>query len=466
MVRIYADGFAVWTDVGIEINEDEVTEIEAILTGTGVQVSPATVNTVLAPDDTLNVQFNVLNPDEETYEVDVLLQPAGGTDWDADLQITLSDILGTIEARGVAVVESTVVVCGSRPGEGHMVWRLAMDGELIDSLAQPERFTEGALDLATTGDGHIIAGSGDMLFTLDADWNIIDSLQTSVDNIHCVAFDEEHGLYYLSGPGLEMYAVDLLGNTTDTYELPITPTGLAFNPDDRYGPAVYSLELAGAGLAQLSRINLETGEVSTIVDLAPDGFDIASAIDIEGESAKPFQRVVVLQLGSGVRLFNRDVQHRAYDVTDTFTLPPGGADVSFSLYGPRLIPGSIVEMELVFDDRDGLWSRTVPITIEPINYVVGGDDENALPSENELLPPYPNPFNATVQIGYRLAEPAEVKLAVFNVLGREIAVLDQGRKAAGTYRVAWDARDMATGVYVAVLRANGERVATKMLLVR
>jgi len=72
-------------------------------------------------------------------------------------------------------------------------------------------------------------------------------------------------------------------------------------------------------------------------------------------------------------------------------------------------------------------------------------------------------------IRYNLAAPAEVRLSVYDLQGREIAVLRSGREAAGAHAVRWQGADSAgrplpTGLYFAVLQAGGERQVCKMVM--
>lgn len=86
-----------------------------------------------------------------------------------------------------------------------------------------------------------------------------------------------------------------------------------------------------------------------------------------------------------------------------------------------------------------------------------------VPSQTELLPNYPNPFNPTTKIRYGLPDKAHVTLAVFNTLGQQIAMLVDGEKEAGYHEVSFDATSLASGVYYYRIRA-GEFVQTKKLL--
>ncbi len=71
------------------------------------------------------------------------------------------------------------------------------------------------------------------------------------------------------------------------------------------------------------------------------------------------------------------------------------------------------------------------------------------PAAFDVMQNYPNPFNPNTEIDYRVSAPGSVmvRLAVYDVLGREVAVLVNEKKVAGTYAVSWNANRMASGVY-------------------
>ena len=80
-------------------------------------------------------------------------------------------------------------------------------------------------------------------------------------------------------------------------------------------------------------------------------------------------------------------------------------------------------------------------------------------SRAEALGAFPNPFGSRTAIRFEITSPGPVRLAVYNVLGREVAVLADGRVEAGRHEATFDARGLASGVYVWRLVA-GERTET------
>ncbi|MXY82529.1 MAG: T9SS type A sorting domain-containing protein [Gemmatimonadetes bacterium] len=93
---------------------------------------------------------------------------------------------------------------------------------------------------------------------------------------------------------------------------------------------------------------------------------------------------------------------------------------------------------------------------------------SAIPTTSGLDPNFPNPFNASTQIAYRLATSGLVRLEIYNVLGQPVRTLVNQFQPAGFYQVPWDARDqrgapLAAGVYLARLR-HPDGVQTRRLL--
>jgi hypothetical protein len=71
----------------------------------------------------------------------------------------------------------------------------------------------------------------------------------------------------------------------------------------------------------------------------------------------------------------------------------------------------------------------------------------ALPQELTLIGAYPNPFNPTTTISYNLNSAGQVKLQVFDVLGRTVSEIALGSQTAGTHKTQFTAADLSSGVY-------------------
>lgn len=89
-----------------------------------------------------------------------------------------------------------------------------------------------------------------------------------------------------------------------------------------------------------------------------------------------------------------------------------------------------------------------------------------LPTQTRLIQNFPNPFNPTTQISFELAQAGQVQLDVYNVLGQKVATLVNDRLSAGQYQSTLDARNLASGIYIAVLRTQTASKTIRMTLVK
>ena len=88
------------------------------------------------------------------------------------------------------------------------------------------------------------------------------------------------------------------------------------------------------------------------------------------------------------------------------------------------------------------------------------------PDNIELLSAYPNPFNPTTQVSFTLKEPQKVNVSIYDVAGREVAVLVNDQKAAGTHVFTFDAGDLSSGVYIIQLRTPNSIQSQKITLLK
>jgi len=89
-----------------------------------------------------------------------------------------------------------------------------------------------------------------------------------------------------------------------------------------------------------------------------------------------------------------------------------------------------------------------------------------IPLKFSLAQNYPNPFNPTTVIDCQLPTEGMVTLKIYDILGREVAVLLNGRQHAGQYSVRFNAADLASGVYFYRLQAGSFVQSRKPMLIK
>lgn len=91
---------------------------------------------------------------------------------------------------------------------------------------------------------------------------------------------------------------------------------------------------------------------------------------------------------------------------------------------------------------------------------------NTVPKGYMLEQNYPNPFNPTTKITYQLPEASNIKLTVYNMLGKEITTLVNGQQTAGRHVVDFNAAGLPSGVYFYTINSGSFFEAREMMLIK
>ncbi len=140
---------------------------------------------------------------------------------------------------------------------------------------------------------------------------------------------------------------------------------------------------------------------------------------------------------------------------------------SFALAGDNGLPADSVRTS-AFRPNDGGWggfNRNLLMkarVLEPVS--IESDDEVAI--KTELSQNYPNPFNPSTSIRFTLRTSHIARLTVYDMLGREVAVLVDGVMSAGSHQVSFDGSGLASGIYLVRLTSGSETHMMRMTLLK
>ena len=84
----------------------------------------------------------------------------------------------------------------------------------------------------------------------------------------------------------------------------------------------------------------------------------------------------------------------------------------------------------------------------------------------QLFQNYPNPFNPSTTIGFQIPSAQVVTLKIYNILGREVASLVEGKMSAGYHEVTFNSADLSTGIYFYELRSADFEQMKRMVLIK
>ena len=259
----------------------------------------------------------------------------------------------------------------------------------------------------------------------------------------------------------------------ETGGLAIRQTGGPFNDAVANGDimAGTTLDITGTlsefrGLLQINGEDLGSFEITGTEDLPPAQQVTISDLNDNGEDFEA--EFVILQDVEFADAGGTFEERTSYTVMDAggnmFTVRINNA-ADFGVVGETIPTGPTnvlgVVGQFTFDDP-----ATTGYQLLPIN---AGD---AMAVSNEALPgdalaiAVANPASGAVAVRYTVGTAAEVSFVAYDALGREVAVLAEGRTAAGEHVAEWDARGVAPGVYVLRLRAGDAQVTRTLTVVR
>ncbi len=185
----------------------------------------------------------------------------------------------------------------------------------------------------------------------------------------------------------------------------------------------YTVQVQTGGLYTI-KVRVSSGQSGGTAKLSWDGVDFTPSLSIPGTGG--WQAWTTLMLGN-------------------YQLAGGMHDLQFSFvtggYNVNRMEFSLVAADIAEDHED-------------------------VPRVFALEQNYPNPFNPKTGIRFQVPGVSDVKLSVYDLLGREVAVLVNERKPAGTYTVQFDASGLASGTYVYRMKAGEFVESKKMNLVK
>ena len=106
-------------------------------------------------------------------------------------------------------------------------------------------------------------------------------------------------------------------------------------------------------------------------------------------------------------------------------------------------------------------------TVSVWNKIVGVRDElKSLPKTFSLGQNYPNPFNPATQIPFEISKSGVIKLVVYDLLGRQVRVVENQWRVAGQHTIEFNASGMASGAYIYRLTVDNQELSRKMMYLK
>jgi hypothetical protein len=191
-----------------------------------------------------------------------------------------------------------------------------------------------------------------------------------------------------------------------------------------------------------------------------------TAMVFSGEGCHGEHTLYAIAAGPGNISANLDFGRPDYDPGNGALRPHNGDEIAI-VGGQIYCPNAPVPTVIVYEINGLFWREpgdtvglgALPESVEePVT--VGA------PLSHLMARNYPNPFNPTTTIRYSIPVSGHVNLTVYDLQGREVAVLVNGIQTAATYAVTWDGSAFPSGVYFCRLTAGNETFTGRMMLLK
>jgi Secretion system C-terminal sorting domain len=137
------------------------------------------------------------------------------------------------------------------------------------------------------------------------------------------------------------------------------------------------------------------------------------------------------------------------------------------LLGNARISSIVIHNNYIFVSNSNYLSTNISAWRRPLSQIIGINQlSHEIPAAFSLLQNFPNPFNPVTKIRFDVPKTSSVVIKVFDILGKEIAVLVNEQLTSGTFETEWDAASCASGLYFYRMTAGDFIQTKKMALIR
>ncbi len=476
--------------------QDEITNVTVALSRPEFILNTETLIDTLSENETASFTVSVSNPGDgilrsaltfDVHQPTMALEKQGHR-WIRELDETWTRRPGfqlSTESSGYLGIThngSNFWISGTNqdnPNNAHLLYLYTSNGELIRSCNQPvpeaNRSALGMQDLAWE-DGYLYGADGNVLYEMElnnGNFTVTNQLAVPVSPVTYLAVDSYRGLFWLGSTHTYITGVNLNG----AVEYSIFNGSYSFAGGDLLPSAQLNENLAllswNMATHQYRAIEVvpESGEVLPLADFTgglldnrPTGACITHDMQL---SAWIFATIAHFEEVDSVLLW----EIGPYD--DWVSLPeayievdPGETfDFPVSAYS-SVLPPMTYTLDLVFD-HNACSDNSNRVMIQMV--IIDSDTPEELhdrPLEWALDAIWPNPFNPTTQIRYGLKETTTVDVQIFDILGRQVAILAHETQQAGWYTIPFTASNLSSGLYFVQINAGPLHETRKLVLLK
>ena len=474
----WAPGYNDSTQSGLNITVNDTIDLEFALRHPEFALSADSISAILKPGTEHERVITLTNDGNGVLSYQSFFDYSDEDQaqrWQRLAIINVTDITGDGRIQGVTFRNDNFWVTGSNNRSNpNRFYLFNREGSQTGMVDQPGESSYG-LRGTTLKDDILYGGDGSWIIGFDLEGNAVDSIPGPLELQRAITYNPAGSFFLANGRSNPVVQIDLDGNVLSSYEHELDIWGLGYFRDDPDGFPLYmvSRDKTNPALripfALVSKLNPTTGEIRVVAVLEGELEDeVAGMSIVKGFNPAKWVMCVVMSNPSG-------------DKVSVYDLGPNTDWIQFAPRFANVMPGETIpitfmynstgldtgkyEILLNFNHNAAGLRKNMNIYLEVNESAAVGSDAD-LPLEFGLTQNYPNPFNATTAIPFALTKASDIKLAVFDIAGRQIAELATGQFEAGRHTISLNAADYASGVYIVRLEAGEQVSRMKMALIK
>jgi hypothetical protein len=353
-------------------------ELNAELLYSECVINADTLQTELAPDTDVDMNFSVNNPGDGplSYRIDKrLIGDANAAPWELRRNYNVGQIVDDDRIEGVAFDGEHIVLAGAASDDPNTIYVLNTEGELIDSYNQLGQSRYGMKDLEY--DGEAFWGCGESnIWAFDIDGNEVRHFQGPYNPSNNVAYDSDRDWLWIAGSTTDLQAYDREGRAMGRRLLRknLRISGLSYWPDDPDGYCIYIYDSPGQGAHRVYKMHPITGDtllartLPTVLNTTPGGLFITNTFDVYSWVMMSMNSVPPDSGNDRLEIYQLDSRRDWFSVEPSEGVIFAGEDEEFTLHLDATgLPTVLFEAELVFQ-HDGIGTEThLPIKLDVVS---------------------------------------------------------------------------------------------------
>ncbi|MBU1636105.1 carboxypeptidase regulatory-like domain-containing protein [bacterium] len=482
VVRAHQFGYNDATVEGILVELDSTEVINLSMLHPEFTLSTDEIYVTIPPEEP-STSFDIINDGNGPLDYSIEIVYTGGGEpvdpWGNIEDINVSGLTGDMQILGCEFVGDYWYVSGGSgmPGNNKL-YKFNLDGEYVGFIPQPSSSAFGWYDLAY--DGNYIYGSEDGTNTIqgiDESGTVRATIPSPLNPTRAIAYDPATDHFWVADYTQNIYEINrggqVFSNVPNEGANELAITGLAWNPTepDGFNLYIYSqIQDSPTQQTLVSRMHPVSYDIQHLTVLAGEEGDHSGGCAVTGgwnSTLLVFGAIMQNSSGDRLGIYQVDFNTVWINVDPMISSVAGGTSRELAVtFDTGILRTAVYEVSLL------IYNDILDTTLElPVTLDVTVDAEEPNPNagmvtEYVLHQNYPNPFNPSTTIRYDLKNPGHTTLAIYNIVGQEVAKLVNEVQQSGPHAVHFDASGLTSGVYFYRLKSGDFSSTSKMVLMK